>query len=143
VKKRIKILEFRVDQNSAVPVYKQIKEAVKFHIVSGTLITGDQLMSIRDMASKTNIHPNTIVKAYYQLEVEGYIEAKPGKGYFVKSNRKVFSVEKKKLFKTFMEEFIAKSTELGFSMENIYRELKKFENARKSVETEEKNDNNK
>ena len=95
---------------SAVPVYEQIKEAVKYHIVSGTLVSGDQLMSIRDMAAKTKIHPNTIAKVYFQLETEGFVESSPGKGYFVKLNKKKFSNEKTKAFKKIVREFISKST---------------------------------
>lgn len=117
---------------SAVPVYEQIKEAVKYHIVSGTLVSGDQLMSIRDMAAKTKIHPNTIAKVYFQLETEGFVESSPGKGYFVKLNKKKFSNEKTKAFKKIVREFISKSTKMGFSIDEVYSELKEIENERKT-----------
>lgn len=143
MKEKIKILEFKIETKSAVPVYEQVKEAVRYHIISGTLVAGDQLMSIRDMAAKTKIHPNTIVKAYYQLEMEGFIESKPGKGYFTKPDKKIFSKEKKNIFKKAILEFIAKSTKLGFSMDEIYKELKEVENERRTKKPEANNDNNK
>ena len=140
MKSETKILEFKVEVKSAVPVYEQVKEAVKYHIISGTLIAGDQLMSIRDMAAKTKIHPNTIVKVYFQLESEGFVESRPGKGYFVKPDKKKFSKEKTKTFKKIVREFISRSTKLGFSIDEVYRELKEIENERKTKNSEVNND---
>jgi len=142
VKKKIKILEFRVDAKSAMPIYEQIKEVIKYNIISGTLVSGDRLMSLRDLAMRIKIHPNTIVKAYYQLEVEGFIESKPGKGYFVKQNRKIFSKAKKDVFEKSVREFISKSTKLGFGMDDIFKELKKIDKERTMRKSEEKDDRN-
>jgi len=143
VKEKIKILEFKIEIKSAIPVYEQIKEAIKYHIISETLVPGDQLMSIRDMASKTKIHPNTIAKVYSQLESEGFVYSKPGKGYFVKSDKRKISKEKTRTFKKLVRDFLLKSTTLGFSMNEIYNELKGIENERESKDREGDNDNNK
>ncbi len=143
MKEKIKILEFKIEIKSAIPVYEQIKEAIKYHIISETLVPGDQLMSIRDMASKTKIHPNTIAKVYSQLESEGFVYSKPGKGYFVKSDKRKISKEKTRTFKKLVRDFLLKSTTLGFSMNEIYNELKGIENERESKDREGDNDNNK
>ena len=72
-----------LDFRDSRPVYEQICEKIKGLIVSGAVKSGDKIMSVRDMASTLTINPNTIVKAYKQLEQEGYIYSVLGKGYFV------------------------------------------------------------
>ena len=60
-------LQVRIDAKSAVPVYEQIKQAIKLAILSGRLKDGDQLMTLRDMALKLTVNPNTIIMVYDQL----------------------------------------------------------------------------
>ena len=72
-----------LDFRDSRPVYEQICEKVKNLIVGGVIKSGDKIMSVRDMAAALTINPNTIVKAYKQLEQEGYIYSVLGKGYFV------------------------------------------------------------
>jgi GntR family transcriptional regulator len=72
-----------LDFRDSRPVYEQIGEKIKNLIVSGVIKSGDKIMSVRDMASALTINPNTIVKAYKELEQEGYIYSIQGKGYFV------------------------------------------------------------
>lgn len=72
-----------LDFRDSRPVYEQICEKLKELIVSGVIKSGDKIMSVRDMAASLTINPNTIVKAYKQLEQEGYIYSVLGKGYFV------------------------------------------------------------
>lgn len=77
-----------LDFRDSRPVYEQICEKMKELIVGGVLKSGDKIMSVRDMAASLTINPNTIVKAYKELEQDGYIYSSYGKGYFVaeKSN---------------------------------------------------------
>ena len=72
-----------LDFRDSRPVYEQICEKIKELIVNGVIKSGDKIMSVRDMASSLTINPNTIVKAYKELEQEGYIYSVLGKGYFV------------------------------------------------------------
>ena len=72
-----------LDFRDSRPVYEQICEKIKNLIVSGVIKSGDKIMSVRDMAAALTINPNTIVKAYKQLEQEGYIYSIQGRGYFV------------------------------------------------------------
>ena len=72
-----------LDFRDSRPVYEQICEKIKELIVGGVIKAGDKIMSVRDMASSLTINPNTIVKAYKELEQEGYIYSVQGKGYFV------------------------------------------------------------
>ena len=65
------------------PIYEQIKESLCRLILSGVLQTGERLPSVRELAGTLAINPNTIQRAYRELELEGFIYSMPGKGSFV------------------------------------------------------------
>ncbi|MGD8536735.1 MAG: GntR family transcriptional regulator [Candidatus Aminicenantes bacterium] len=115
--------EIKVDVKSALPVYEQIKRAIKLVILSGRLEEGDQLMSIRELALKLQINPNTIIKVYYQLEMEGFVISRPGAGYFVKFDGKKIQKERRELFEQATDEYISKVTDMGYSLEDITQEI--------------------
>ncbi len=107
---------FSIDMESPVPVYEQIKEKIRFLVVSGTLKPGERLMPIRELAKLLGINHNTIVKVYYQLDVEGYIFSRAGRGFFVKELSEEDQVsEKERLMSEVTDEFIKKSTDLGYN----------------------------
>lgn len=118
-----KFFNIKVDVKSALPVYEQIKRAIKLAILSGHLKENDRLMSLRDMALKLKINPNTIIKVYYQLEVEGFIYSRPGAGYFVKLDRRKIKKEKRELLKEITGEYISRVIKLGYSLEDMIREI--------------------
>jgi GntR family transcriptional regulator len=118
-----KIITIQVDAKSALPVYEQIKRAIKLAILSGYLEVGEQLTSIRELALKLQVNPNTIIKVYYQLEVEGFIYSRPGAGYYVKIDRKKIQKEKSELFRNVTNDYISKVLALGYSIEDTIKEL--------------------
>lgn len=141
-KKELKPLEITVDSRSALPVYEQVKQGVKLLIVSGYLEPGDRLVPIRELAANLRVNPNTIVKVYYQLDVEGYIYSQPGSGYFVKEDRPQREEENQELFNMVTDEFISKAVKLGYSVEDMIAQLEKHLNddsAKKENKTENKN----
>ena len=78
-------MEFHLDQRSGLPVYLQIVQQVKEALRLGLLDVGDQLPTVREVVAQTAINPNTVAKAYRELEHEGLVEATPGRGTFVAS----------------------------------------------------------
>jgi len=120
---KINPFEIKVDVKSALPVYEQIKRAVKLVILSGRLEEGDQLMSIRELALKLQINPNTIIKVYYQLEMEGFVISRPGAGYYVKFDGKKIQKERRELFEQATDEYVSKVTNMGYSLEDITQEI--------------------
>jgi GntR family transcriptional regulator len=78
-------MQFRIDNASGRPVYQQIIDQVKRDIALGRLIKEEKLPTVRELARQIAINPNTIGKAYRQLEQEGIIVTKPGAGAFVAS----------------------------------------------------------
>ena len=77
---------FRPNPSLGVPIYLQLMEQVKHGIETGALRPGDQLPGIRPLAEELVINPNTVAKAYRELEHEGVIELRHGAGAFVSSN---------------------------------------------------------
>lgn len=85
-------LHLQLDSRSGVPVYRQMMDQMKYYVVGGTLRPGDQLPSIRELAGALAVNPTTVVKAYTELEREGVIEMRHGKGAFVASRAQALSV---------------------------------------------------
>lgn len=79
-------LELRLDYDRGIPIYRQIYEAVVAALASGALDRGEQLPTIHELAGKLDINPNTVARAYRELEGDGYITAKRGVGTFPASS---------------------------------------------------------
>jgi len=78
------VIRFRVDGRSGVPPYQQIVQQVRQALRMGVLSVGDQLPSVREVVAVTAVNPNTVLKAYRDLEREGLVEARAGHGTFVR-----------------------------------------------------------
>ena len=127
MKQKTKALHIKIDPKSPLPTYAQIKQALKMAILSGRLEEGDRLSSLREMALKLNVNPNTIIKVYYQLEMEGFIYSRPGAGYYVKIDPTKINSGKQELFESITEEFVSKTLQLGYSIKDIIDEISKKE----------------
>ena len=79
------MISFRVDGRSGVPPYLQIVRQVRQALRMGVLDVGDQLPSVREVVAAVAINPNTVLKAYRDLEREGLVEARAGQGTFVRA----------------------------------------------------------
>ena len=72
-----------LDYRDSRPIYQQVKDSLRRHVVTGVLLPGDKLPSVRTLAGQLSINPNTIQRAYAELEAEGYVVSVTGKGNFV------------------------------------------------------------
>ena len=77
------MISFRLDGRSVVPPYLQIVQQVRQALRMGVLDVGDKLPTVREVVAATAVNPNTVLKAYRELEYEGLAAAKPGVGTFV------------------------------------------------------------
>src|ERR1700746_3394229 len=78
-------IEFRLDAGSGVPTYLQLVHQVEHALRLGYLKPGDQLPKVRDVVAALAINPNTVLKAYRELEVKGLAAGRPGQGTFVQA----------------------------------------------------------
>ena len=74
---------FSINYRDSRPIYEQVKDSIRRAIITGVMKTDDKIPSVRETAGELAINPNTIQKAYRELESEGYIYSVPGKGNFV------------------------------------------------------------
>lgn len=123
VQREDRLSKIVIEARSPVPVYEQIKQGIKLLIISDQLQPGDKLLPIRELAMKLKVNANTIVKVYYQLDVEGFIYSQPGTGYFVREEQKEHHRERQTLFQNITDEYLAKATQLGFSIQQMIDEL--------------------
>ena len=77
------MIGFRLDRRSNVVPYLQLVEQVRHALRTGLLEPGDQLPTVREVAETVAINPNTVLKAYRELEHDGLVEGRPGRGTFV------------------------------------------------------------
>ena len=93
----------QLNYRDAKPIYEQIKDGLRKLVITNSLIANEKLPSVREMASKLAINPNTIQKAYRELEEEGYVYTVAGKGTFVAERKEVLGVRNEELMKEFDE----------------------------------------
>ncbi|MBU3093617.1 GntR family transcriptional regulator [Clostridium sp. CF011] len=109
-----------IDSRSGKPIYEQIIEKVKENIIKGILKPGDKLPSVRELASLITINPNTISKAYNELERMKAIEVIRGKGTFVVENFKpIMDEEKMREIKEHMKKIIIEAHYIGVDKDTL------------------------
>ncbi len=113
---------FHIDPSSGTPIYRQIVDQVRQAIAGGTLRPGDRLPSVRDLAVDLAVNPNTIAKAYQDLERSGAIETLRGRGTFVASGAaKAAESERLERLGPVMDRLIAEAYLLGISDDELKR----------------------
>ena len=113
---------FRPNPSSGVPIYLQLMEQVKHGIETGALRPGEQLPGIRPLAEELVINPNTVAKAYRELEHEGVIELRQGAGAFVSARvRAQKQTDRLRAGQEAMAEVIARLRKSGLSDDEIRR----------------------
>jgi len=104
------------------PIYEQIKDNYRKLILSGAMAPGEKLPSVRELASQLAINPNTIQRAYRELEGEGFIYTIPGKGCFVGSEQEVDRGRMNQLLTEF-DTIIEQLTLMGVSCDELIRRI--------------------
>ncbi len=117
-------IAFRLDLHSGVPVYRQLIDQVLGGIAAGVLRGGDQLPTVRQVAVDLQINPNTVVRAYRELEIRGALETQQGTGTFV-SYRKIErdDVERRRQLTQLVNELVARAGAGGFTVKDLIEQL--------------------
>ena len=119
--------EFTLDLHTGVPVYRQLIDQVRGGVASGALTAGDQLPTVRQLAVDLAINPNTVMRAYRELELGGLLETHQGTGTFI-SNRKPEkkTVERERQLGQMAGEFAARAGAAGFTLEELVDRLREL-----------------
>ena len=119
--------EFRLDLHSGVPVYRQLIDQVRTGIASGSLTAGDQLPTVRQLAVDLAINPNTVLRAYRELELGGLLETHQGTGTFVARKKlEKNEAERERQLTQIAGEFAARAGAAGFSVEDLLDRLREL-----------------
>ena len=105
------------------PIYLQVKESLRQLIIGGVLTPESKLPSVREIAGTLAINPNTIQRAYRELEAEGFIYSIPGKGSFVSPSREISGEELRRRWED-LDSAVRELRFLGVSEEELIRHLK-------------------
>jgi GntR family transcriptional regulator len=116
---------FTLNPKSGVPVYRQIQDQIRYGIANGSLSPGEQLPTVRALAVELSVNPNTVIKAYSELEREGVLTTEQGSGTFVASEPPAaLPVENRQAkLETLCVEFLAQAARYGFSSQDIVRAI--------------------
>ncbi|HVH86784.1 MAG TPA: GntR family transcriptional regulator [Terriglobales bacterium] len=125
--KKHKEFRFRLDLHSGVPVYRQIIDQVNGGIAAGVLRPGDQLPTVRQLAVDLSINPNTVIRAYRELEIRGILQTQQGTGTFI-SDQKVQGNdgERQRRLDQLVGEFVARAGSAGFTVDELLEELEEL-----------------
>ncbi|OZQ64400.1 GntR family transcriptional regulator [Paenibacillus sp. VTT E-133280] len=126
---------FELDVRSRKPIYEQLTDKVKEMILHGILQTDEQLPSVRTLSQQLTVNPNTIQKAYRELEREGYIYSLQGKGSFVAPMKKEQNEIKKAEVRDELLRLMVEAVYLGFTaaeISSLYRQVEKQREGGKS-----------
>jgi GntR family transcriptional regulator len=117
--------QFRLDLHSGVPVYRQIIDQVRGGIASASLAAGDQLPTVRQLAVDLAINPNTVVRAYRELELGGLLETHQGTGTFISSLKiKRSDAERERQLSQIVGDCVARAGAAGFNVEDLLEQLR-------------------
>lgn len=124
-----KRFEFRLDPGSGVPVYRQIIDQVMGGIAAGTLTPGDQLPTVRQLAVDLSINPNTVVRAYREMEIRGVLETQQGTGTFVSQKKiKRDEVARLRQLNQLVSDFVSRAGAAGFTVAELVEQLRDRQN---------------
>jgi len=121
------VFRFAIDLHSGVPVYRQLIDQARSGVASGSLTAGDQLPTVRQLAVDLSINPNTVMRAYRELELGGLLETQQGTGTFI-ANKKLEknSAERERELSQMVGEIAARAGAAGFTLETVIERLREM-----------------
>jgi len=120
------MFRFNIDFDFPVPIYRQVIQALRLEIISGRLKNGDQLPPIRELAKILKLNPNTVAKAYYTLEEEGFIESKRGSGNWVNYKNAKLDSLRKAMIEDEIRSFLERAFSLGATIEDVKNFIERY-----------------
>ena len=118
---------FRLDGRSGVPVYRQLIDQVHTAISTGVLRPADQLPTVRQVAVELTINPNTVLRAYREMEIRGVLETQQGTGTFVAVwQPEATETERAERLRKIVSEFVAQAGAAGLTVDELMKALKEM-----------------
>src|ERR1700690_4641627 len=116
---------FQLDAHSGVPVYRQLIDQVQGALAAGRLKAGDQLPTIRQVAVDLAINPNTVSRAYREMEIRGLLDTQQGTGTFIADRKIEHSKEdRERMLGQLVGEFVSRAGAAGFTLKQLMKALR-------------------
>jgi GntR family transcriptional regulator len=124
-------MRFELDPKSGVPFYRQVIDQIQFAIADGRLDCGDRLPTVRQLAVDLKINPNTVARAYQELEIKGILDTQMGTGTFIGSGKvKISEIERKRMLDQICTELLSRASTYGFTVSEVRAALSEREDER-------------
>ena len=125
---KLQAFAFRLDAHSGVPVYRQLIDQVRAAIASGMLAAGDQLPTVRQVAVDLAINPNTVLRAYREMEIRGLLDSQQGTGTFIADKKIEHSKnERDRILGQLAGELVSRAGAAGFTLKQLIKTLRELE----------------
>lgn len=108
------------------PIYTQLADLLKKQIVRGQLRPGDKLPSVRELAIRYTVNPNTVQRTYRELEQEGVVEVQRGQGTFVIEDDEIIQRLRETLKQEYVATFVRDMREMGFTLQEMKESVKRM-----------------
>jgi GntR family transcriptional regulator len=116
----------QISFNSSQPIYEQIIAQIKKKIARGELKSGDKLPSQRQLAKELEVNPNTVQRAYREMEIRKLVETKRGRGTFIYNDQQVINKVIDEMTNKALENFFNELNSLGFDSSDIVKKVKDY-----------------
>lgn len=118
-------MDLSIDTKSGVPLYRQIIERVQYGIARGLLSPGDQLPTVRKLAADLSVNPNTVIRAYRELELGGVLDTQQGSGTFVADHKpEIDELERRHKLDQILTELLARAHGYGLTLGEVLEGLR-------------------
>jgi len=120
------MIGFKLDLKSGVPFHRQIVDQIRYGIASKRLLPGEQLPTVRDLAVQLQVNPNTVRKAYSDLELLGILDTQQGTGTFVGHKEiEIGDDEKQRMLQQVCDEMVARGHQYNLTLQDIVEYLER------------------
>lgn len=116
-------MPFQLDFHSGIPIYIQLKNAIKMATVTGLYPPGSRLPTVRQLAVELKINPNTVSRVYSELEQEGILSTRQGRGSFVKDRPEAAEAGTTNRLEQLLDNLLAEAGQLGFTPAQVLKAL--------------------
>jgi len=120
-------LDIKINLADGVPLYRQIVNQIRYMVATGVLVVGDELPPIRTLALELKVTPNTIVKAYGDLEAAGVVRKRHGSGTFVSDGgpSRLATKERRRIIDERIDALLAEARQLDFSLDDLFKAIQR------------------
>jgi GntR family transcriptional regulator len=118
------VIQFVLDPKSGVPFYRQIIDQIQFAIADGRLGAGDRLPTVRQLAVDLKINPNTVARAYQELEIKGVLTSQMGTGTFIGTEKiAIPELQRRRMLDQICTELLSRAASYGFTLGEVIAAL--------------------